>query len=330
MPRFDPDALAAGLAQGDRAALARSITLVESRHPAHRPLALDLLARLASAPPDGARVAISGAPGAGKSTLIEALGMAWLGQDRRVAVLAVDPSSTLSRGSILGDKSRMERLARAPGAFVRPSPTGGHLGGVAVRTRETLRIVEAAGFSHVLIETVGVGQSETSARDLADVFVFAAQPGAGDDVQGIKRGIMEHADLFAVTKRDLLPDAAAAAVRSLRSALAILPSPHPDALAHPQRVFSLSSTTGEGIDVLSDRIDQAMSALRSSGRFGRRRAAQAVGALEPALLDALTTRLRAHPGYADARADAERAIAQGAGTAEAAARLLDRLLGLGD
>ncbi len=237
--------------------------------------------------------------------------MRWVEAGRRVAVLAVDPSSQISRGSILGDKSRMERLARHPGAFVRPSPTSGHLGGVTLRTRETIRLVEAAGFTHVIVETVGVGQSETTAKDLADLFVFVAQPASGDDLQGIKRGIMEHADLFAVTKRDLLPDAVAATVRSLRGALSILPPPSPDALTTHDRVLSLSSTTGDGVDALSDRIDAFAQTTRASGRLIAQRRAQAVAALKEAWVEALVSHARTQPWFADAWREAERAVRSG-------------------
>ena len=323
-PLPDPDALAADLAGGDRAALAQAITLVESRKPEHRALASDLLTRLPPLSTETIRIAVSGSPGAGKSTLIEALGVRWVEAGRRVAVLAVDPSSQISRGSILGDKSRMERLARHPEAFVRPSPTSGHLGGVALRTRETIRLVEAAGFTHVIVETVGVGQSETTAKDLADLFVFVAQPASGDDLQGIKRGFMEHADLFAVTKRDLLPDAVAATVRSLRSALSILPPPTPDALPPHERVLSLSSTTGEGIDVLSDRIDVLNHTMRTSGQLGEQRRNQAVAALEPAFIEALVSHARMQPGFADAWSEAEESVRGGATVEEVVERLTNR------
>ncbi len=320
----DTQQLSRGIASGSRAALARAITLVESRKAEHRALASDLLSSLPPASDQTIRVAVSGSPGAGKSTLIEALGVRWVEAGRRVAVLAVDPSSQISRGSILGDKSRMERLARHPDAFVRPSPTSGHLGGVALRTRETIRLVEAAGFGHVIVETVGVGQSETTARDLADLFVFVAQPASGDDLQGIKRGIMEHADLFAVAKRDLLPDAVASTTRSLRASLSILPPPSPDALPSHERVLSLSSTTGEGVEALSDRIDALAQTIRSSGRLDERRRAQSVAALEPAWVEALMSRARTQPGFADAWREAREAIASGSEVTEAVETLLRR------
>jgi LAO/AO transport system kinase len=237
--------------------------------------------------------------------------MAWCEAGRRVAVLAIDPSSGVSRGSVLGDKSRMERLSQRPDAFVRPSPTGGHLGGVALATRETIRLVEAAGFGYVLVETVGVGQSETAARQVADLFVLAAQPGAGDDLQGIKRGIMEHADLIAVAKRDALPDAAAATVRSLRASLSILPPPTPDALEPHRRVVSLSSTTGEGIDTLSARIDALEEVRRESGALAQRRRDQASDALESTFQAALLARIHALPSFPDTLRRAQQSAREG-------------------
>ncbi len=194
---------------------------------------------------------------------------------------------------------------------------------MALRTREAIRLVEAAGFDHVVVETVGVGQSETTARDLADLFVFVAQPGSGDDLQGIKRGIMEHADLFAVAKRDQLPDATTATVRSLRAALSILPSPSPDALSPHDRVLSLSSTTGENVDLLSDRIDGLAEALRSSGRLAEQRQNQAVAALRAAWIEALVTRARMQPGWAEAWRAAEEAVRDGRGVEETLYRMIN-------
>ena len=201
--------LATGVLDGERRALARAITLAESTRPDHRADAEALLAAVLPHTGGSVRIGISGAPGAGKSTFIEALGLHVIAQGHRVAVLAVDPSSTRSGGSILGDKTRMEELTRSPAAFVRPSPTGGTLGGVARRTREVLLLCEAAGFDVVLVETVGVGQSEVAVSAMVDLFLVLVAPGAGDELQGIKRGIMELADLVVVNKAD--GDLAAAA-----------------------------------------------------------------------------------------------------------------------
>src|SRR5437667_3185288 len=201
--------LAAQIVSGDRRALARGITLVESTRPDHRAEAEGLLAELLATTGNAIRVGISGAPGSGKSTLIEALGLHVVDEGHRVAVLAVDPSSTRSGGSILGDKTRMGELTRHRDAFVRPSPTGGTLGGVARRTREAMLVCEAAGFDVVIVETVGVGQSEVRVAAMVDLFLVLVAPGAGDELQGLKRGIMELADLVVVNKADGDPAAAA-------------------------------------------------------------------------------------------------------------------------
>jgi LAO/AO transport system kinase len=199
---FDAPQLAAGLMRGERRSLARAITLVESSRVDHREQALALLAAIE--PPDTPvlRLGISGVPGAGKSTFIEVLGIRLIERGHRVAVLTVDPSSAISGGAILGDKTRMPRLSRAPEAFIRPSPAGTTLGGVARRTRETMALVEAAGYDRVIVETVGVGQSETTAASMTDLFALLLAPAAGDDLQGIKRGIVELADLVVITKAD--------------------------------------------------------------------------------------------------------------------------------
>ena len=215
--------LVAGVQGGDRRALAQAITLVESTHPDHRAQAEDLLARLLPATGGALRLGITGVPGVGKSTFIEVFGGHLIDAGRRVAVLAVDPSSQVNRGSILGDKTRMATLARNPAAFIRPSPAGRTLGGVARRTREAMLVCEAAGFDVVIVETVGVGQSETAVAEMADVFVLLLQPGGGDELQGFKRGIMELADLFVITKADgELEAAAARAAAEYQGALGLL------------------------------------------------------------------------------------------------------------
>ena len=225
---------------GDRRALARAITLVESTRSADRARAEELLTALLPAAGGARRIGISGAPGAGKSTFIEAFGQHLTGHGLTVAVLAVDPSSRRSGGSILGDKTRMERLARDPQAFIRPSPAGTTLGGVARRTREAMLLVEAAGFDVVLVETVGVGQSETTVSEMVDLFVLLVSPGGGDDLQGIKRGVMELADLILVTKSDgELEAAASRAAADYHAALHLMRPKYPGLAPRVLRVSAL-------------------------------------------------------------------------------------------
>jgi GTPase len=236
----------AGLLSGDRRALARAITLVESTKPADREKAESLLSELLPHAGGAIRLGISGAPGAGKSTFIEAFGTYLTKQGHKVAVLAVDPSSRRSGGSILGDKTRMEKLAREPHAFIRPSPAGTTLGGVARRTREAMLLVEAAGFDVVIVETVGVGQSETAVSEMVDLFVLLQSPGGGDDLQGIKRGVMELADLVLVTKADGdLKAAANRAASDYHAALHLMRPKYPGLLP---AVMQVSAVNGVGID----------------------------------------------------------------------------------
>src|SRR5829696_3615620 len=247
--------LAQEVIAGDRRALARAITLAESTRPDHRAEAEALLAEVLPRSGAAVRVGISGAPGAGKSTLIEALGTHLVAEGQRVAVLAVDPSSTRSGGSILGDKTRMEQLTRSPDAFVRPSPTGGTLGGVARRTREAMLLCEAAGFDVVLVETVGVGQSEVKVAAMVDLFLVIVAPGGGDELQGIKRGIMELADLIVVNKADGdLAPAAGRAASDLRHAVHLL---RPKRASWEVDVLTASALTGAGIAELWEAIEAA-------------------------------------------------------------------------
>ena len=227
--RIDLDAYEQGVVAGDRRYLGQAITLVESTHPDHRPLAEELLTRLLPKAIASHRVGITGVPGVGKSTFIDALGTKLTGEGRRVAVLAVDPSSTRTGGSILGDKTRMDRLAVDPGAFIRPSPTSGTLGGVATATREAIVIVEAAGYDVVLVETVGVGQSETTVANLTDTFLVLMLARTGDSLQGIKKGVLELADVVTVNKADgKHRDEARLAARELATALELLYPPGAD------------------------------------------------------------------------------------------------------
>jgi LAO/AO transport system kinase len=319
--------LAAQVLGGDRRALARAITLVESTRPDHQAEADALLGELMPHTGGAVRVGISGSPGAGKSTLIEALGVQLVDTGTKVAVLAVDPSSTRTGGSILGDKTRMEDLVRRPEAFVRPSPTGGTLGGVARRTREAMLCCEAAGFEVVIVETVGVGQSEVAVDGMVDTFVLLVPPASGDELQGIKRGIMELADVVVVTKADgALEVAANATAADYANALHLL-RPKSEALAlagWTVPVVTCSSTLPRGIDHVWTAIQQHRAALVASGELGRRRAAQARDWMWAELGTALLERLRADPAAA---AEAERLEAEvEAGRVPAplaAARVLD-------
>jgi GTPase len=267
-------ALAEALRRGDRRALARSITLVESTRPERRAEAAALLDAVLPATGGAVRVGVSGTPGSGKSTFIDELGTHLTAAGHRVAVLAVDPSSRRSGGSIMGDKTRMERLARDPGAFIRPSPSGGSLGGVARRTREAALVCEAAGFDVIVVETVGVGQSETAVADMVDCFVLVAAPGGGDELQGIKRGIMELADVVVVNKADgdLLPAARRAASDYLHAVHLLRPK-HP---GWSVPVVAVSALHGSGVDEAWDQVTRLDAHLRRDGALDRMRAAQSV------------------------------------------------------
>ena len=300
-----------GIRSGDRAILARAITLVESRKPAHREAAKALLeAILPLADPVGSkarRIGITGVPGVGKSTLIDAMGSMLTAAGHKVAVLAVDPSSSRSGGSILGDKTRMARLAVDPSSFIRPSPTSGALGGVARMTRETMALCEAAGFDVVIVETVGVGQSEVMVAEMVDVFCVLMLPGAGDDLQGIKKGVLELADLIAVNKADgdnrLRAEQAAA---HYQRALSILEPATPD--WRPPVMLS-SALAGEGLDQLWRTIEQHRAVLEACGGLVAKRQGQQVRWLWRLLDQALHDHLR---GRLDAAlAEAEAAVRQG-------------------
>lgn len=268
-----PGQLLAGVLSGDRVALGRAITLVESRRPEDRQAATELLTSCLHHAGRSLRIGVTGVPGVGKSTFIEALGVRLIREDRRVAVLAVDPTSTVSRGSILGDKTRMQQLAAEENAFIRPSPSGGTTGGIARRTRETIVLVEAAGYDTIFVETVGVGQSETAVHTMVDFFLLLALAGAGDELQGIKRGIVELADGVAITKADNGNEAAAQRARNqLQSALKLYPPP---SSGWKPRVHTCSALTGNGLDLIWQSILDYEAESRASGWFDRRRKEQA-------------------------------------------------------
>ncbi len=320
------DELADRVRAGDRAALARAITLVESRRADHQRAARDLVQRLLPFTGQATRVGITGAPGVGKSTTIDALGMHLIGLGHKVAVLAVDPSSTRSGGSILGDKTRMARLSSAPDAFIRPSPAAGTLGGVAAKTREAMLLCEAAGFDVVLVETVGIGQSETAVCDMVDFFLALMLPGGGDELQGIKKGLVELADMIAINKADGDGLARARATAAdYRAALSILA---PRSASWRPPVATYSALTGEGVADLWQRARDHRAALTASGELARRRAEQQVKWMWSMLEERLFARLRAEPGNRARVREVEAAVSGGTMTpalgADALAALLER------
>ena len=322
-----PENLAESVIAGDRRALARAITLIESTRADHRTEAAALLDKLLPAAGKSIRLGISGAPGVGKSSFIEAFGLQLIGQGHRAAVLAVDPSSKLGGGSILGDKTRMAGLAADERAFIRPSPAGATLGGVARRTRESIAAVEAAGFDVVVVETVGVGQSETAVADMVDMFVLILQPGGGDDLQGMKRGSVELADLILVNKADgELAAAAGRTAADYQHALRLLRAPTP---GWTPEVRQCSALTGAGIAEVWQAVERFRRARSADGRLQQRRSEQAKAALHAELSECLLAALRRDPAVARRLADLERGVAAGrlspATAADAvAAEFLDR------
>lgn len=316
-------ATADALLGGDRRALAQAITMVESTRRDHRVEAQRLLEAVLPSTGGAIRLGISGPPGVGKSTLIEALGLEAIGAGRRVAVLAVDPSSARSGGSILGDKTRMSDLGRRPEAFIRPSPAAGTLGGVARRTREGLLLCEAAGFDLVIVETVGVGQSEVAVADLVDLFVLVAPPGGGDELQGIKRGIMELADMIVVNKADGdLAPAARRAAAELRHAIHLLRPKRP---GWEVPVLLCSAATGQHVPELWEQVVRAHAQLEADGGLARLRSEQNVAWMWSEVTASLLDALRHHPAVRAGLGQLEDDVAAGSRTAaSAAAELLAR------
>ena len=301
--------LATGIRDGDRATLARAITLIESKRTDHRTDAHRLVQELLPHTGKAVRLGITGAPGAGKSTTIDALGTFLTGQGHKVAVLAVDPSSTRTGGSILGDKTRMARLAVDPNAFVRPSPSSGTLGGVAAKTRETMLVCEAAGYDVVMVETVGIGQSETAVADMTDFFLVLMLPGAGDELQGLKKGIVELADMIAVNKADGdNVKRAKIAAADYRGALHIL-APRSPTWSPP--VVTYSALTGNGIAELWQQVVAHKEKMTGSGELEARRREQQVKWMWTMLEERLTARLRSDAGVRAKLKQAEAAVAAG-------------------
>ncbi|WP_417514788.1 methylmalonyl Co-A mutase-associated GTPase MeaB [Minwuia sp.] len=308
---------------GNRRALARAITLVESSRADHREQAQALLAEIIHGTGGAVRLGISGTPGVGKSTFIEAFGQFLTAQGLKVAVLAVDPSSKRTGGSILGDKTRMEQLARDPNAFIRPSPSGGTLGGVARRTRETMLLVEAAGYDVVLVETVGVGQSETTVSDMVDMFLLLLAPGGGDELQGIKRGVMELADLIVINKADgdLLAPAKRAATE-YRGAIGLIRPKHAEWRARVRLASALRNT---GIDEIWRDIEKFRQAMGENSGLERLRAEQARSWMWQELTDGLVQALTQDRRVAEALPEWESRVAEGQATPGAAADALRAL-----
>ena len=320
LPPADQELLEGVLARRPRA-LAKTITLIESARPDHRARAEAVLEALLPRTGNSIRVGISGSPGSGKSTFIEALGMHVIGQGRRVAVLAVDPSSSISGGSILGDKTRMERLSQEPRAFIRPSPSRGSLGGVAEKTREAMLVCEAAGFDVILVETVGVGQSETTVAGMVDALVLLQLPDAGDDLQAIKRGIVELADIVVINKADLDPRAAAQVKHQFVAALALLRS----ASAHWRpSVLTASASSGAGIEAFWAEIERHHKIMTETGELELERQRQAVNWMWTLIDSGLRARFQEHPRVKHELETIRRAVAVGSITPAAAA---GRLLG---
>ncbi|GLW95416.1 methylmalonyl Co-A mutase-associated GTPase MeaB [Actinokineospora globicatena] len=311
------DTYADGVLAGDRGLLSRAITLVESRRADHRALAQRLLVRLLPHAGGAHRVGITGVPGVGKSTFIDALGTTLTAAGRKVAVLAVDPSSTRTGGSILGDKTRMARLAVDPAAFIRPSPTSGTLGGVARATRETIVLMEAAGYDTVLVETVGVGQSETAVANMVDCFLFLTLARTGDQLQGIKKGVLELADVIAVNKAD--GDHAVEArkaARELASALRLLRNP--DATWTPP-VLTCSGLENDGLDALWEQVEQHHAKLTATGELAEKRRQQQVDWTWAMVRDTVLARLHEHPAVRELTPGVERDVRAGRLTATLAA-----------
>ena len=327
-----PAALFEGVVHGtlaqQRRAMAQAITLLESTRADHRAQGDELLTALLPHTARALRLGISGVPGVGKSTFIEALGLHLIGQGHRVAVLAVDPSSTVSGGSILGDKTRMEHLSVHEQAYIRPSPSSGTLGGVAEKTREAMLVCEAAGYDVVIVETVGVGQSETAVANMTDMFCLLQLPNAGDDLQAIKKGVMELADLVVINKADIDPDAATRAEAQITSSLRLLGlhghpehAHHDTAIWHP-KVIQISALLGQGVDSFWSAVCQYRDVQNANGRFAARRQGQAKAWMWERIDAGLKQRFRQHPQVQARLGPATDAVLAGTLPASTAARQL--------
>src|SRR5512135_3397486 len=321
LPNVSDQKLVDGVLARQPRALAKTITLIESTRRDHQMRAGALLEALLPHTGRSIRVGISGSPGAGKSTFIEALGLHLIGQGHRVAVLAVDPSSSLTGGSILGDKTRMERLSQEPNSFIRPSPSRGSLGGVAEKTREAMLVCEAAGFDVIVVETVGVGQSETTVAGMVDAFVLLQLPNAGDDLQAIKKGIVELADIIVINKADIDPNAAAFTKHQFAGAISILRTASPN--WHPP-VLTVSATVKTGIDAFWAEIERYRKVMTESGELWAKRHRQAIDWMWTLIDGGLRSHFRHHPQVRHNLEAISRAVAGGGMTPAVAAH---RLLG---
>jgi len=323
---MNPREFCQGVLAGDRRTVAKTITLLESRRDDHREVGQEVLDGLVPHTGAARRVGITGPPGVGKSSFIETLGLRLLESGHRVAVLAVDPSSPVSGGSILGDKTRMERLSREQGAYIRPTPSGGTLGGVSHRTREAMLVCEAAGYDVVLVETVGVGQSEVEVRSMVDFFCVLLQPGAGDALQGIKKGVLELADVLVVHKAD--GDNLAAADRTRAEYVHALGLLRPASESWLPAVMTASARTGDGIDAFWQTVLEHQEALTATGERDARRREQALAWLWRLLRDGLEAAFRGHEAVEARLAELEREVEAQKLTAPHAARaLLDAFRG---
>lgn len=327
----DPDKLLAdGVCAGNRRALAKAITLLESSRPEHHARAQALLNALLPRTGQSLRLGISGIPGAGKSTFIEAFGLALVAAGHKVAVLAIDPSSSVTGGSILADKTRMERLSASDAAYVRPTPAAGALGGVAVRTRETLLLCEAAGFDVILVETVGVGQSEMAVAGMTDLLVLLQLANTGDDLQAMKMGVRELADIIVINKCDLDPTAASRAELQLASALRVTranANTTATAAHEPIPVLRTSATTGEGIEAFSNAVAELHATRRADGRLQARRREQSLNWMWDLVNSSLATRFREHPAVRAALQQTVAAVAESRLAPSSAAHGLLELFG---
>ncbi len=324
--KVDPQDLAAELKSGKRAALARAITLVESKKAEHRHMAHQLIQDVLPQTGKALRVGITGVPGVGKSTTIDTLGANLTAAGHKVAVLAVDPSSTRTGGSILGDKTRMARLATDPSAYIRPSPSAGTLGGVAAKTRETMLLCEAAGFDVILVETVGIGQSETTVADMVDFFLVLMLPGAGDELQGIKKGVLEIADMIAVNKAEGEGALRArSAASDYRAALHILAPKSPN---WTPPVITVSGLANEGLDTLWEQIELYGERMKASGEWQEKRSRQQVAWMWDLLQQRMMEALRTNGTTAERLKSLEESVRRGTTAVSLAVDELAGLMGL--